>query len=352
MTNFLKQALDLRQQQGLLRKLAVNEGLEDFCSNDYLGLSRLTFTPTQKHGSTGSRLISGNDLLTEEVETYLADFFHQEAALIFNSGYDANVGLFSSVPQKGDTILYDELMHASARDGIRLSFAKSYHFAHNDLADLEQKLQKAQGNIFVAVESIYSMDGDAAPLTEIAHLCKKYNAHLIVDEAHAGGVFGKHGEGLVTELNLDDTVFAKLITFGKAYGSHGSVILGSNHLRNYLINFARSFIYTTALPPSSIERIQQVVAYSKHCAELELLWKNINAYIQLAQQNGLEYNASPIQIIGCKNNEDALQKAELFKQKGMYVKAILSPTIPQGQERIRVCLHSFNEEESLKKLLA
>jgi 8-amino-7-oxononanoate synthase len=347
MTDFLKQALEQRVQQGLLRKLVVGDGLEDFCSNDYLGFSRLDFPTSQKHGSTGSRLISGNSKFTEEVENYLADFFHQEATLLFNSGYDANVGLFSSVPQKGDTILYDELIHASVRDGVRLSFAKSFHFAHNDLHDLEHKLQNAQGNVFVAVESIYSMDGDSAPLKDISELCKKYQAHLIADEAHSGGVFGKHGEGLVTELNLDDKVFAKLITFGKAYGSHGAVILGSNDLRHYLINFARSFIYTTALPSSTIERIKQVVEYSKHCQEREQLWKNIDTYIELAKQNNWQFNSSPIQIIACKNNEDALQKAELLKQKGLFVKAILSPTVPQGKERLRVCLHSFNDVEKL-----
>jgi 8-amino-7-oxononanoate synthase len=347
MTDFLKQALEQRAQQGLLRKLVVNDGLEDFSSNDYLGFSRLDFPTSQKHGSTGSRLISGNSKFTEEVENYLADFFHQEAALLFNSGYDANVGLFSSVPQKGDTILYDELIHASVRDGVRLSFAKSFHFAHNDLHDLEQKLKHAQGNVFVAVESIYSMDGDAAPLKDIAELCKKYRAHLIVDEAHAGGVFGKHGEGLVSALNLDDKIFAKLITFGKAYGSHGAVVLGSNDLRHYLINFARSFIYTTALPPSAVERIKHVVEYSTNCKEREQLWKNIELYIKLAKQNNWQYNASPIQIIACENNEDALQKAELLKQKGLFVKAILSPTVPQGKERLRVCLHSFNEVEKL-----
>lgn len=352
MTDFLQQALDLRQQQGLLRKLAVNDGLEDFCSNDYLGFSRIHFSTTQKHGSTGSRLISGNTLFTQEVENYLADFFHQEAALLFNSGYDANVGLFSSVPQKGDTILYDELIHASVRDGVRLSFAKSFHFAHSDLHDLEHKLQNAQGNLFVAVESIYSMDGDAAPLKKIAELCEKYNAHLIVDEAHSGGVFGKHGEGLVSELQLDNQIFAKLITFGKAYGSHGAVVLGSNALRDYLINFARSFIYTTALPPSTIERIQQTIAYSKNCQEREQLLKNIEIYSELAKQNNWTYNASPIQIISCLSNEDALQKAEILKQKGLFVKAILSPTVPQGKERLRVCLHCFNEVEKITHLIS
>ncbi|MFP5470701.1 MAG: aminotransferase class I/II-fold pyridoxal phosphate-dependent enzyme [Bacteroidia bacterium] len=351
MTDFLKQALEQRLQQGLLRKLVVSDGLEDFSSNDYLGFSRLDFPISQKHGSTGSRLISGNAPFTEEVENYLSDFFHQEAALLFNSGYDANVGLFSSVPQKGDTILYDELIHASVRDGVRLSFAKSFHFTHNDLYDLEHKLQNAQGNIFVAVESIYSMDGDAAPLEAIAELCNKHQAHLIVDEAHSGGIFGKHGEGLVSELNLDDKIFAKLITFGKVYGSHGAVVLGRNDLRNYLINFARSFIYTTALPPSTVERIKHVVEYSKHCQEREQLWKNIDAYIELAKQKNRRYNFSPIQIIACKNNEDALQKAELLKQKGLFVKAILSPTVPQGKECLRVCLHSFNDENSLKKLI-
>ena len=154
------------------------------------------------HGSTGSRLLAGNYELIEETENLIAKFHDAEAGLIFNSGYDANVGLLSCVSQRGDTIIYDYLSHASLRDGIRLSFAQAFSFLHNDLDDLEKKLKVAVGNIFVVTESVFSMDGDFAPLKDISLLCEKYNASLIIDEAHATGVVGEKGVGLVQHLNL------------------------------------------------------------------------------------------------------------------------------------------------------
>lgn len=348
MEDFLTNKLNERKEKGLLRTLSSFDDLEDFYSNDYLGLSKLKFESTKSEGSTGSRLISGNSKYTEQTEQELAHFFNQESGLIFNSGYDANLGLFSSVPQKGDTIIYDQLIHASVRDGIRLSNAKAFSFEHNSLLDLEKKIQKAEGNIFVAVESVYSMDGDLSPLLEITDLCKIYNANLIVDEAHSAGIYSAQGEGLVSELELDDTVFAKLITFGKAYGSHGAIILGSNNLRNYLVNFARSFIYTTAIPANAIERIKNVVEHSRNCKERNQLWENIEEYKTYTEANNLNYNHSPIQTILCSSNNEALAKAEKLKNKGLAVKAILSPTVPEGQERIRICLHSFNKIENIK----
>ena len=161
--------------------------------------------------------------------------------MIFNSGYQANIGLFAAVAQKGDTIISDELIHASMIDGIRLSYASRLRFKHNDIKDLEKQLKKAKGNIFIGIESVYSMDGNLAPLTKMARLAKKYKAHLIVDEAHATGVFGKQGSGLVCALGLEDQVFARMHTFGKALGCHGAIVLGSEILKKYLVNFARPF---------------------------------------------------------------------------------------------------------------
>src|ERR1044072_3397655 len=198
--DFLLKKLDERQQQNAFRRLLLPNGKTDFCSNDYLGIvyngwieKKLAETTTvYKHGSTGSRLLAGNYSLVEETEKMLAAFHAAEARLIFNSGYDANLGLLSCVPQRGDTIIYDYLSHASLRDGIRLSFAQSFSFRHNDLEDLEKRLQAATGSIFVVTESVFSMDGDKAPLTDISALCERYGAHLIVDEAHATGVVGAH----------------------------------------------------------------------------------------------------------------------------------------------------------------
>ena len=234
--DFLVKRVSIREKEGLLRKLSSENNLIDFSSNDYLGFARsdelkniisseagaLNFKP--KTGSTGSRLLTGNTKYAEELECFIAQFHKAEAGLIFNSGYDANLGLISSAAKKGDVIFYDELSHASIYDGARLSKSESFPFRHNDLNHLEERLEyfseKKYENCFVIVESVYSMDGDFSPLKEIAALCEKYNANLIVDEAHATGVFGSKGEGKVVELNLEKKVFARVHTFGKALGCH------------------------------------------------------------------------------------------------------------------------------------
>src|SRR5688572_20783050 len=211
-------------------------------------------------GSTGSRLFSGNTNFTEEAERQIALFHHAESALIFNSGYDANLGILSSVPQQNDLILYDELVHGSVHDGIRLSKATHYKFRHNDLSSLEELIhrhQKNYENVYVVVESVYALDGDTAPLLELVEICKpSKNIFLIVDEAHAIGVFGNQGRGLCNALAIEHKCFARIYTYGKAMGCHGAAIVGSEVLRTFLINFARSFIYTTALPYYCIDAIR------------------------------------------------------------------------------------------------
>ena len=321
----------------------------DFWSNDYLGLAKIPHA-IEITGSTGSRLISGNSNLVENVETQVAAHFQSEAALIFNSGYDANVGLFSSIPQKGDTIIYDELVHASVRDGIRLSFASSFSFRHNDVADLRKKLQKAQGSIFVAVESLYSMDGDIAPLVEINKLCKEFDALLIVDEAHSGGVFGKEGRGLCCEMGISDSVFIRLFTFGKAYGAHGAAVCCSDEVRQYLVNFARSFIYTTALPEGMYVHLLHQMEQSKAEVLREQLHANI-AHFSKAIQSTLSSGNSPIQVIECPDLESCKSKAQLLQESGFAVKAILPPTVPAGSQRLRVCIHAFNTQEEINRLI-
>lgn len=249
-----------RENENSLRKLTTPHNIIDFCSNDYLGFAKsgslkekiLRFSKYLEDqltvGSTGSRLISGNSALIESLESFISGYHNAEAGLIFNSGYDANIGLFASILQKDDTIFFDELVHASIHDGMRLGKANTIPFRHNDIDDLKSKFENATGTSYVVVESIYSMDGDVAPLKEISDICVFNNANLIVDEAHATGVIGAAGKGLVNDLALENKVFARVYTFGKALGCHGAIILGSELLRNYLVNFARSFIYTTALP--------------------------------------------------------------------------------------------------------
>ena len=275
----LSSKLALRSESNSVRKLPIQISTIDFASNDYLGLaqSETIFKETHayliqnnylQNGATGSRLLSGNHKLYQETEDYIAQFHQSETALIFNSGYDANLGFFSSVPQRNDIILYDELSHASIRDGISLSNAKAYKFNHNDFEDLEHKIikfkkeiQENKSVLYIVTESVFSMDGDCPNLEELVQLSERCGCYLVVDEAHALGVFGSAeisgGEGLVQMLGIQNQVFARIMTFGKGLGCHGAAILGTEELKSYLINFARSFIYTTGLPPHSIATILQ-----------------------------------------------------------------------------------------------
>lgn len=367
----LADKLDRRIENNSLRKLGTNSDSVDFASNDYLGFANsqtifeevhtlLTSRNLQQNGATGSRLLTGNHSLYTETENSIATFHESQSALLFNSGYDANIGFFSSIPQKGDFIIYDELIHASIRDGIQLSNATSYKFKHNDDEDLERLILKAQSNasavIYVVTESVFSMDGDTPLLQEISNICQRNKAYLIVDEAHALGVFGDHGEGMIQLLGLQNQVFARIITFGKGLGCHGAVILGSTELKIYLVNFARSLIYTTGLSPHAIATIQ--IAY-KHLNEnkeaREKLRTNINTFNQQKQLLGMSpmfvRSKSAIQCAIIQGNERVKNIADQLQEKGFNVKAILSPTVPEGQERLRICLHSFNSEEEITDLL-
>ena len=366
----LQEKLAKRSAAFALRKLPEYGNLIDFSSNDYLGFaqSEAIFDATHQllvdrnfktNGATGSRLISGNHPLYPEAENVLAHFHQAESALIFNSGYDANVGFFSSVPQKNDVILYDELCHASIRDGIRLSAAKSYKFAHNDFEDLERLLVKFNldtANIYIATESVFSMDGDSPNLEELVLVAQQFDAYLVIDEAHALGVFGNNGCGLVAQMQLQNQVFARIVTFGKGLGCHGAAVLGASDLKSYLVNFARSFVYTTGLSPHAIANI--LVAYqhlqSEKCA-IESLRNNI---VHFNQQKNLlylkpifVYSKSAIQCAIIPGNEKVKNIAAQLEEKGFDVKPILSPTVPEGQERLRICLHSFNTEAEISGVL-
>lgn len=362
--NFLQQKLNERIEKGSLRKLTSTSLPFDFCSNDYLGFAKSSTLKKMvedqsrsfdnyTNGSGGSRLLSGNHKFTEETEQFIANFHNAQRGLIFNSGYDANVGLLSSIPQRGDTIITDELIHASLIDGARLSHAERYKFKHNNLADLEQKLKQAKGICYVVVESVYSMDGDIAPLKEMSELCEQYQANLIVDEAHATGIFGEKGKGLVVQLGLEETVFARIITFGKAIGTHGAIILGSETLRNYLINFARSFIYTTAAPIHNIISINcayQLLAKGDYHLQIQ---EKIALYNSLIENIALPIikSESAIQTILISGNENARNAASQLQSKGFDVKAILSPTIAEGKERLRICLHTYNSDQEIEDLI-
>jgi 8-amino-7-oxononanoate synthase len=355
--DFLNKKLQQRLDDHSLRKLTLPAGKIDLCSNDYLGIVRNGLLKPSSieltSGSTGSRLLSGNSVLAEDTERLIAHFHQSDSALLFNSGYDANIGLMSSVPQKGDTILYDQLSHASIRDGVRLSFAQSFSFLHNDLSDLEKKLASATGNIFIVTESVFSMDGDTCPLVGLVKLAEQYQAHLIIDEAHATGVIGEKGEGLVQKYQLQKKIFARVHTFGKALGCHGAVVLGSEKLRSYLINFSRSFIYSTALPDHAVDFIRSSYQlFPDMLEERDHLHKLITYFQNSSSRFPFLLSSSPIQAILVLGNEDAKKLAEHLRSKDLDIRAILYPTVPKGGERLRAVLHSYNTFEELDLLVA
>lgn len=358
--DFLDRRLEERRVQDAFRRLRLPEGKVDLCSNDYLGIARNGLIEEEMgqgdaHGSGGSRLLSGNYPLIEGAEKWIAAFHSAEAGLIFNSGYDANVGLLSSVPRRGDIVLYDALSHASIRDGIRLSFAQAFGFAHNDCRDLERRLAAAGegGTKMVVTESVFSMDGDMAPLAEMAALCRQYGAHLIVDEAHATGVIGRTGEGLVQGMGLEDQCFARIHTFGKAMGCHGAIVLGSETLREYLINFSRPFIYTTALPPASVRAIGAAYQLMPQLGwERMQLRRLIDRWRSAAIGYDRSDSTTPIQVVIVPGNTAVKEVAGRLQAAGLDVRPILYPTVPRGSERLRIVLHSFNTEEEVDRLAA
>jgi 8-amino-7-oxononanoate synthase len=364
--DFLDRKLQERFQKNAYRHLQLATGKQDFFSNDYLGIAKNGLIEKAlagnsfSHGSTGSRLLAGNYPLIEETERVIAKFHDSPSALIFNSGYDANIGLLSCIAERGDTILYDKLSHASIRDGIRLSQAQAYSFAHNDLEDLRNKLQGKKGQCFVVTESVFSMDGDMAPVREMLALCESADARLIVDEAHATGVVGNHGEGLIQHEALHHNCFARIVTFGKALGCHGAAILSGELLRNYLINFSRSFIFTTALPPVAVAAIKtSYEIFPAMFAEREQLKELINFFLQnqtIHTASGKTFafkpSGTPIQGLVVPGNEKVKAVANHLAALEMDVRPILYPTVPEGEERLRIALHSFNTIEEASKIIS
>jgi 8-amino-7-oxononanoate synthase len=362
--DLLRSKLKSLEQGDNLRKLTVrNRDLADFTSNDYLGLARnqqlasiieaklKTLSP-QLTGATGSRLLSGNFEYTETVEQKLADIFKSESALIFNSGYNANLAVLSAIPQRNDLILYDEFVHASIKDGMRLSFATRFSFKHNDVSDLEVKLKRSTHRLkFIVIESVYSMSGDQSPLGDYVVLAEKYNATIILDEAHTTGVIGENGSGLANSLGLQNKIDVRIYTFGKAMGCHGACVSGSHSLIQYLINTARPFIYTTALPMHSIASIDCAFDFLGQNIELQSkLSSNIDFFLKEFKSPALIISTSPIQCVPIKGNEQIKSAAKFLHQNNLDVRAILSPTVPKGLERLRICVHAYNTKSEITHL--
>lgn len=351
--------------EGRYRSVSERGAGVDFSSNDYLGLSRVLAERLRIRGgdivselgavgATGSRLISGTTSHHLSLEGELAAVFQGESALLFGSGYEANVGVLSCIASREDTIIFDQLVHASVRDGIRLSLARSYSFRHNDLESLREKLMHAKGTAYIAVESVYSMDGDEAPLSDICRLAREFGAKVIVDEAHSTGLYGFEGCGLVCERGLQSEVFARIHTFGKAVGYKGACVIGSSDLREFLVNFSRPFIYSTAPDLLSVVVLKEAIDLMRE-AELERanlrrtisLWRRL---VSLSGAGDVLESRSPIQGVVASGNERVLNLERLIVEGGFEVKAIRAPTVSKGSERIRVCLHSYNTEPEMQAL--
>mmetsp|Transcript_18329 Transcript_18329/g.36007 ORF Transcript_18329/g.36007 Transcript_18329/m.36007 type:complete len:410 (-) Transcript_18329:192-1421(-) len=380
----LQKPLDRRKEEGLLRRLTGRDakekiGLVDFSSNDYLSLAASESLEREadeeyaraktswdgvRLGSTGSRLLSGNSKYHEQAEDYLKTFYRGESALLFNAGYDLNLGLFSCVPQKGDVVVFDELMHNSVREGLRLSRGTSRPFRHNDCEDLRKVLSELAadesiGNVLVSVESVYSMDGHCAPLEELCAICKEFGASLVVDEAHGVGVFGSGGRGLVSALGLDEEIFCKVCTFGKAPGVHGAALIGPSILREYMINYCRPLIYSTALAAHSVAYIiaSHRVMEREAAQRQDQLGTLIKAFQDgLAKEPELAQAAlvspSAVQGILVPGNKEVIRVSQNLQADGFDVMPIRSPTVPKGEERLRIILHCHNTVEQIDGLLA
>ncbi|KZV77306.1 PLP-dependent transferase [Peniophora sp. CONT] len=406
----LKAALVSREHRGIRRRLPAPSSARatastgtDFSSNDYLSLSSSPLlrqrllaalqNASDILGSGGSRLLV-NPTAHADLEARLKEFFGgAEEALLFNSGFDANAAFFASVPQPGDVIVLDELIHASVHDGVRASRVPSSlrrSFAHNDPHALRRTLEKAkvdvsalkagQASVFVAVESVYSMDGTLAPLREIVEILEEVfprgNAHLVVDEAHATGVYGPQGRGLVCALGLEERVFARLHTFGKALAATGAVLLTSTLVRDYLLNYARPLIYTTALSNTAIiaascsfdllsDGTASALAFTLH-SNTRYLLDRLRETLALLPTNLVRLPAHLCGAAGATALEDAsLPPAPIIPlltpharalsthlaQRGLTARPIVWPTVPRGTERVRVCLQANTPREALDALV-
>ena len=335
-----------------LRTLEIPRGI-NLCSNDYLGLAhdpRLkravieAVSRAETVGSTGSRLLSGNSREWEELEADFARFAGTEAALYFGSGYAANVGLLGSVLKHGDVVFSDALNHASLIDGIRLSSAFKVKYPHGDMDFLENALRDHSGGSgarVIVTESVFSMEGDVAPIGRLLRLANDYGAELIVDEAHATGVRGSQGKGIAAEFHCERDVLAVVHTCGKALATAGAFVCGSSALKNFLVNHARTFIFSAAMPPYLAGQIRAALDLAISAdAERDHLRRIVSSLRDAVTAAGLDAGSSATQIVPIYlgSNESALQVAAQLRDAGFAVRAIRPPTVPAGTSRIRISL--------------
>jgi 8-amino-7-oxononanoate synthase len=376
MDQVLQQRLDERKRQSLYRArktIASAQGasvvvdgqqLLGFCSNDYLGLAnhpeinKAAKAAIDKYGvgSGASHLVCGHSSEHHALEEELAEFTGRDRALLFSTGYMANLGVIAALLNKGDDLFEDKLNHASLLDGGLLSGARMQRFLHNDVASLELKLAKAKsGNKLIAVDGVFSMDGDTAPLDELSSCAQKHKAWLMVDDAHGFGVLGKSGGGSSEHFGLDQQQLPILMaTFGKGLGTFGAFVAGSDALIETLIQFSRSYIYTTAIPPSIAAstraglRLLQTESWRRqHLAELISYFTHEAGLLNLP----LMKSNTAIQPLLVGDAEAALALSQALEANGFWVSAIRPPTVPAGSARLRITLSAAHSKEQVEQLL-
>ncbi|MDP3818737.1 MAG: 8-amino-7-oxononanoate synthase [Methylotenera sp.] len=371
----LQLALDKRKDQGLLRQrrlldspqaehiVANNQPYLSFCSNDYLGLAnhpKLIAAMQKAAGDSGvgsgaSNLITGHHRYHDDLEKQLAKFVGLPAALLFSTGYMANIGVLGALVGRGDAIFADKLNHACLNDGGYYSLAEFNRFAHNDVAALEILLKaSAAKHKLIAVDAVFSMDGDIAPLAEYLALCEKYDAYLYVDDAHGFGVLGKHGEGLLNHLNLQSPRIIMMATLGKAAGVAGAFVAGEKVVIDYLIQTAKSYVYSTPAPPAlsatlsaSVSLIEQGDDLRAHLRSLISYFKD-NLNCKKWQLMPSETSVQPL-LVG--DNLEALALSEYLQTRGILVPAIRPPTVPVGTARLRISISAAHSLDDIKNLI-
>ncbi|QVL32615.1 8-amino-7-oxononanoate synthase [Telmatocola sphagniphila] len=349
-------------QQGRFRSLRLPAGI-DFSSNDYLGYGngRLPIpdsSTTLPVSGMASRLLRGQHAIWDQVEAALSNWHSGSSILMMTSGYAANEGLISTVIEPGDWVATDELNHACIIDGLRLSRPRKFSYRHNDLNQLEEGLRSESAKrpegreMFVITESVFSMDGDKAPLKQIAELCEKYGTHLIVDEAHSTGCYGDSGSGCVDAAGLSQRVLATMHTGGKALGVPGAYIRGSELLKKFLINRCRHLIFTTALPPAigswwlaAIERVKA------DTIGREQLHRNSHAFREALISQGIHpWGTEYVVPVILGDDPKAVRAATKLQEQGFDIRAIRPPSVPLGTARLRISIHADHDPESLRRV--
>ena len=357
--------MELLREQSQFRTLDIPAGV-NLCSNDYLGLAtdpRLrravqeAVACARAVGSTGSRLLSGNSEEWEKLESEFASFASTEAALYFNSGYAANVGLLGAILKPADVVFSDALNHASLIDGIRLSGAKKVIYPHRDLRFLEKSLcehNRATGARVIVTESLFSMEGDFAPIRELIRIARDHGAELVLDEAHATGVRGPQGRGIAAENECEREILAIVHTCGKALASAGAFVCGSKELKRFLVNRARTFIFSTAMPPYFASQIRAALRLAREAdTERDYLREIGSELRESLSASGMNYGTSASQIVPVLlgSNELALHTAEQLQANGFAARAIRPPTVPAGAARIRLSLTCKIGREDIRRLV-